>query len=170
MKNGEIFRKFIQLVRVEKTRGGRQPKRLPTEYDKVWLPTPETCQNPGNLPSLQKRNFDNIADLQKRDHLDPPNNEQDKKTFLGQLDWSRLALNHDQVSEMQKLLAEYYEIFAQNRFDVGYKTELKVKLTPAHDLPVYVQSPLTPIHLRDEILVECTTNAILCHCHTFTRL
>ena len=31
---------------------------------------------------------------------------------------------------------------------------MKVKLTPAHDLPVYVQSPPTPIHLRDEILVE----------------
>ena len=27
-------------------------------------------------------------------------------------------------------------------------------MTPAHDLPVYVQSPPTPIHLRDEILVE----------------
>ena len=39
-------------------------------------------------------------------------------------------------------------------FDVGYNTELKVKLTPAHDLPVYVQSVPTPIHLRDEILVE----------------
>ena len=32
--------------------------------------------------------------------------------------------------------------------------ELKVKLTPVHVLPVYVQSPPTPIHLRDEILVE----------------
>ena len=29
-----------------------------------------------------------------------------------------------------------------------------MKLTPAHDLPVYVQSPPKPIHLRDEILVE----------------
>ena len=27
-------------------------------------------------------------------------------------------------------------------------------MTPAHDLPVYVQSPPTPIHLRDEIFVE----------------
>ena len=31
---------------------------------------------------------------------------------------------------------------------------MKVKLTPADDLPVYVQSPPSPIHLRDEILVE----------------
>ena len=31
---------------------------------------------------------------------------------------------------------------------------MKVKLIRAHDLPVYVQSPPTPIHLRDEILIE----------------
>ena len=55
---------------------------------------------------------------------------------------------------MQHLLIEYYDIFAKHRFDVGYNTELKVKLTPAHDSPVYVQSPPTPILLRDEILVE----------------
>ena len=56
---------------------------------------------------------------------------------------------------MQDLLVEYYDIFAKQRLDVGYNTELKVKLTPAHDLPVYVQStPPTPIHLREEIFVE----------------
>ena len=51
-------------------------------------------------------------------------------------------------------MIEYYDIFAKHCFDVGYNTELKVKLTPAHDLPVYVQSAPTPNHLRDEILVE----------------
>ena len=33
-------------------------------------------------------------------------------------------------------------------------TQLKIKLTPEHDLPVYVQGPPTPIHLRDELHVE----------------
>ena len=55
---------------------------------------------------------------------------------------------------MQELIVEYNDIFAKHRFDVGYNTELRVKLTPAHDLPVYIQSQPTPIHLRDEILVE----------------
>ena len=55
---------------------------------------------------------------------------------------------------MQDLLVDYNDIFAKYRFDVGYNTELKVKTTPAQDLPVYVQGPPTPIHLRDEILVE----------------
>ena len=35
MKNGEIFRKINQPMRVGKTRGGRQPKRPPPEYDKI---------------------------------------------------------------------------------------------------------------------------------------
>ena len=73
-------------MRVGKTRGGRQTKRPPPEYDKIWLLTPETCQNPKNLPPLQRKIFDNIVDLQKRDHLDPQNNQQDKKTFLAHFD------------------------------------------------------------------------------------
>ena len=32
--------------------------------------------------------------------------------------------------------------------------ELNVKLTMAHDLPVYLQKQSTPVHLKDEILVE----------------
>ena len=45
-------------------------------------------------------------------------------------------------------------MFSKHRFDVGYNTELKIKLTPEHQLPVYVQGPPAPIHLRDEILIE----------------
>ena len=45
-------------------------------------------------------------------------------------------------------------MFARHRFDVGYNTELKIKLTPEHPLPVYVQGPPASIHLRDEIFVE----------------
>ena len=45
-------------------------------------------------------------------------------------------------------------MFGKHRFDVGYNTELKIKLTPEHPLPVYVQGPPAPIHLRDKIWVE----------------
>ena len=55
---------------------------------------------------------------------------------------------------MQEILVDCYDIFAKHRFDSGYNTELKVKLTPEHDLPGYVQIPPLPNHLRDEILVE----------------
>ena len=45
-------------------------------------------------------------------------------------------------------------MFAKHCFDVGYNTELKIKLTPKHPLPVYVQGPPAPIHPRDEVLIE----------------
>ena len=151
MKNGELLNQINQFLRVRNNRSSRQPKRPSPEYDKIWFPTPETCQNPENLPLLQREVFDNISELQQRDSLHPQSNEKDKETFLKQFDWLKSSLNADQIAEMQHLLIEYYDTFAKHRFDVGYNTELKVKLTPAHDLPVYVQSPPTPIHLRDEI-------------------
>ena len=154
MKNGEILNQINQLLRVRNNRGLRQPKRPLPEYDKIWFPTPATCQNPEYLPPLQRKIFDNISELQQRDSLNPQSNEKDKEIFLKQFDWSKSSLNAGQIAEMKALLIEYYDIFAKHRFDVGYNTELEVKLTPAHGLPVYVQSPPTPIHLRDEILVE----------------
>ena len=49
---------------------------------------------------------------------------------------------------------EYYDVFAKYRFDVEYNTELNIKLLPEQRLPVYFKSPLAPIHLRDESLVD----------------
>ena len=51
-------------------------------------------------------------------------------------------------------MIEHHDMFARNRFDVDYNIELKIKLTPEHPLPVYVQGPPAPIHLRDKILIE----------------
>ena len=63
-------------------------------------------------------------------------------------------LKHEQKSEVGMFMAELCDIFAKRRFDVGYNTELKIMLTSEHNLPVYVQSSLTPIHLLDELLVK----------------
>ena len=51
-------------------------------------------------------------------------------------------------------MVEYHDVFAKHRFDVGCKTELKIKLTSEHPLPVFVQGPPAPIHLCDEIVAE----------------
>ena len=119
------------------------------------------------FPSLQRKIYDNITELQQRDTLDPQQNSGDRETFLKQFDCSKSALTAEQIQEMQELLVDYNDIFAKHRFDVGYNTELKVKLTPAHDLPVYVQSPPTPIHMGDEILVEL---ALMQYCGIVTLL
>ena len=154
MKNGEILNQINQLLRVRNNRGIRQLKHPPPDYDKICFPTPETCLNPENLPPLQRKIFDKFSELQQRDSLNPQANEKDKETFLKQFDGSKSSLTADQFSEMQNLRIEYHDIFAKHRFDVGYYTELKVKMTPEHDLPVSFQSPRTPVPLRDENLVN----------------
>ena len=64
-------------------------------------------------------------------------------------------------------MVEYRDVFAKHCFDVGYNTELKIKKTPEHPLPVYVQGPPAPIHLHDEILVEL---ALLQYFNVITKL
>ena len=56
--------------------------------------------------------------------------------------------------QLEEFLVEYHDAFAKHCFDVGYNTERKIKLTPKHSLPVYVQDPPAQIHLRHEILIE----------------
>ena len=51
-------------------------------------------------------------------------------------------------------MVEYHDVFVKHGFDVGYNTELKIILLPLLPLPVYVQGPPAPIHLRDEIFIE----------------
>ena len=152
MKDGEIFREINQFIQVGKTRGGKQPKRPPPEYDKIWFPTQKTCQILITYLSYREKSIHKMADLQKLDLLDPQKNEHDKEKFLARFNWSRSNLNHDQIFETQKCLLENDETFAEHWFEFVQNTELKVKLTPAHELPVYVQCQPTPIHLRDEIL------------------
>ena len=53
-----------------------------------------------------------------------------------------------------ELLVEFSDIFPKSRFDVGYNTDLKIKLTPERSIPIYEQGPPKPIHLRNELQVE----------------
>ena len=86
--------------------------------------------------------------------MHPKNNEADKLEFLKKFSWDTCVLNADQKRQLEEFLVEYHDVFAKHSFDVGYNTELKIKLTPEHPLPVYVQDAPAPIHLRDAISGE----------------
>ena len=139
-----------QLVQVDLSNKKTRPS---PEYNKLWLPTPETCSNPENLPPLHRKIYEQIKHFQSLEKHDPKNDCEQKK-FLQNFKWENSVLTPEQKVEIKKLVVEFSDIFAKYRFDVGYNTELKIKLTPEHDMPVYVQSPITPIHLRDELIVE----------------
>ena len=49
---------------------------------------------------------------------------------------------------------EFQDIFARHRFNIGMNEEIKVKLTPKDDSPVYSQSLPAPINFKEDILVE----------------
>ena len=128
--------------------------RPPPDYSKLWFPTPETCTDFSALTPLQREIYDQILQLQRLEKMKPTENAHDRREFLKKFSWDTCVLSNDQKEELEEFLVEYHDVFAKHRFDVGYNTELKIKLTPEHPLPVYVQGPPTPIHLRDELLVE----------------
>ena len=70
--------------------------------------------------------------------------------FPSKFQLGKICFSNDQKVEVQKMLTKFAENFAKHR----YNTELKIKLTPEHNSPVYVQIPFTPIHLRNELTVE----------------
>ena len=129
-------------------------ERPKPEYEKLWFPTPETCPNPEMLSPLEREIFDQIQNFQMLEKIDPKASSEYRAQFLQQFSWENSVLEKGQKLQVEELLVEFSDIFAKHRFDVGFNTELKIRLTPEHELPVYVQSPQTPIHLRDELLVE----------------
>ena len=131
-----------------------QPSRPGPEYSKLLFPTPETCEDPDQLLPLQREIYDQILKLKEAEKLNPQQSNEDQQKILQKFPWESLALTKEQKEQVEQLLIEFHDIFAKHRFDVGYNTELKVKLTPENQLPLYVQGPPTSIHLRDELHVE----------------
>ena len=128
--------------------------RLPPDYWKLWFRNPETCNDFANLTPLQREIYDQILHFQRQEKMDPTYNESDKPELLKKISWDTCVLNDHQKEKLEINLVECHDLFAKHRFDVGYNTKLKIKPTPERPLPVYVQGPPAPIHLRDENLVE----------------
>ena len=74
--------------------------------------------------------------------------------LLQRFNWKDSVLNHKDQQQVVDQLIEFSDIFARHRFDIGYISEITVKLTPEHDQPIYTHSPPTPIQLREELKVE----------------
>ena len=110
--------------------------RPPLYYSKLRFSTPETCTDFSNLTPLQREIYGKILQLQRQEKMDPKINDSDKLDLLKKLSWDTCVLNADQKRQLEEFLVKYHNIFATQRFDVGYNTELKIKLTPEHPLPV----------------------------------
>ena len=122
--------------------------------DEFWFPTPENCSNPEKLTGIDKRIHDEITKLKNVEKLNPISNALDKQKSLAQFPWKNSVFNDEQKRTVENLLLEYHHIFARHRLDIGKNDDFKVKLTPENNEPMYTQGPPTPIHYRDEVLVE----------------
>ena len=122
--------------------------------EQYWFPTPEQPGDPTTYEPIQKRIFDELVELQTLEKLNPYDDEQSRKTFLENFDWSHTPLTLFERHNVEEPLVEFYDIFARDRFDIGTNREFKVKLTPNDDRPAYSQNLPTPINLKDNITVE----------------
>ena len=81
------------------------------------------------MTPLQREIYDQILHFQRQEKMHPKNNEADKLEFLRKFSWDTCVLNADQKRQLEEFLVQYHDVFAKHRFDVGYDTELKIKLT-----------------------------------------
>ena len=124
------------------------------QYEQYWFPTPE---NPGDEDShtpIQRRILQELRNLQEAEQLNPQNDDESRRKFLGNFDWKDSMLQQHEIKKIESLLVEYHDIFARHRFDIGMNEEFTVKLTPKDDSPAYSQSLPTPVNLKEDILVE----------------
>ena len=103
-KKDDYFAELNQLIQDFTQHKPGQTRRPPPEYNKLWFPTPETCEDPSNLPLLQQEIYDQILNFQKLEKVDPRSNEEDRKFFLSKFNWDNLALNQKQIEECEHLL------------------------------------------------------------------
>ena len=87
--------------------------------------------------------------------MDPHLNQGDQENFLMRFNRNKSTLHDSNKRQvMEDILVEFSDIFAKYRIDVGYNSDITMKLTPEHNQPVYTQIPATPVHLRDELQVQ----------------
>ena len=69
----DIFGELNQLIQADSNPNSAQNSRPELEYNKLWFPTPETCDDPSNLPQLQQEIYEQILKFQQLDRIDPKN-------------------------------------------------------------------------------------------------
>ena len=124
------------------------------EQETYWFPTPEEPGDPDTYTPIQQRIYDELLELKQLEQLNPNDNDESRRKFLGHFDWTDTTLSPFEKQHIEDILVQYHDIFARHRFDIGTNREFKVKLTPNDDRPAYSQSLPTPINLKDDITVE----------------
>ena len=73
---------------------------------------------------------------------------------LERFDWTDTLLTETEKQAVEDILVEYHYIIAEHRMDIGMNTELKVRVTPVDDKPVYSQNLPMRFQLKEDLIVE----------------
>ena len=129
-------------------------KKPEQQNDTFWFPTPENPGKPENHTTIQKRILKELNELKDKEKLNPQESAESRNKVVKRFDWTDTLLTETEKQAIEDILVDYHDIFARHRMDIGMNTEFKMKLTPKGDKAVYSQNLPTPIHLKEDLIVE----------------
>ena len=118
-----------------------------------------TPENPGKTEDhtpIETPILKELRELQEKKELNPKDDVESQMKFLKRFDWTVTLLTETEKHAVENILVEHHDISARHRMDVGMDTEFKMRLTPKDDKAAYRQSLPTPIHLKEDLIVELT--------------
>ena len=62
---GEVFQGINQLVQCEDKIKVRQPQKPKPDYNNLWFPTPETCDNPEQMTPIPRKIYEQLYHFQQ---------------------------------------------------------------------------------------------------------
>ena len=82
------------------------------EQETYWFPTPEEPGDPTTYTPIQQRIYDELLELQRLEKLNPQDDEESRKSFLSNFDWSDTTLSPEERQHIEEILIEFHDIFA----------------------------------------------------------
>ena len=77
-----------------------------------------------------------------------------REQFQSKLDGNDWTLDNKARQAIEELLADFHNIFARHRFDIGIDNDFKVKLIPINQRPTYSRNLSISISLKEDFTVE----------------
>ena len=132
-----------------------------------WLPTSKNPGKPEDHTPRQTRIPKEMNEIKGMEKLNSDESTESRNKLLKRFNWTDTLLKGTEKQAIEDILADYYDIFARHRMDIGMNTEFKEKLTPKNDKVVHSQSLPMPIYLKEDLIVElvlCTSVESLQYC------
>ena len=93
------------------------------EQESYCFQTPEEAGDPTTYTPIKQRICNELLELRELEHLNPQGNEESRKLFLLNFDWTDTTLSPEEQKQIEKILIEFHDIFDRHRFHIGTNRE-----------------------------------------------